>query len=96
MRMDRILEDRVGEIIVKGDLGQALHSENMMSVAAQIGIDSCPIEGFDREKLEPLLEQEGMLDATEFGVSVMVAFGYRENEPFPKTRHREEAVIEWY
>lgn len=69
---------------------------NMMSVAAQIGIDSCPIEGFDREKLEPLLEQEGMLDVTEFGVSVMVAFGYRENEPFPKTRHREEAVIEWY
>ncbi len=69
---------------------------NMMSVAAQIGIDSCPIEGFDREKLEPLMEQEGLLDMGEFGVSVMVAFGYRENEPYPKTRHRQEAVVEWH
>ncbi|WP_257293912.1 NAD(P)H-dependent oxidoreductase [Endozoicomonas sp. YOMI1] len=69
---------------------------NMMSVAAQIGIDSCPIEGFDRDKLEPLMEQEGLLDSGEFGVSVMVAFGYREDEPYPKTRHQQEAVIEWH
>ena len=69
---------------------------NMMSVAAQIGIDSCPIEGFDREKLEPLMAQEGLLDSREFGVSVMVAFGYRENEPYPKTRHGQEAVVEWH
>ncbi|WP_257265090.1 NAD(P)H-dependent oxidoreductase [Endozoicomonas sp. ONNA2] len=69
---------------------------NMMSVAAQIGIDSCPIEGFNRDKLESLLEHEGLLDRGEFGVSVMVAFGYRENEPYPKTRHRQEAVVEWY
>ncbi len=69
---------------------------NMMSVAAQIGIDSCPMEGFDREKLEPILVEEGLLDTTEFGVSVMVAFGYREHAPYPKTRHSEEAVIEWH
>ena len=29
MRKDRVLEDRVGEIRVKGDVGQALHSENI-------------------------------------------------------------------
>ena len=29
MRKDRVLEDRVGEIKVKGDVGQALHSENI-------------------------------------------------------------------
>lgn len=69
---------------------------NMMSVAAQIGIDSCPIEGFDREKLEAVLVEEGLLDTNEFGVSVMVAFGYRENEPYPKTRHNEKAVVEWH
>ncbi len=69
---------------------------NMMSVAAQIGIDSCPIEGFDREKLEPLMEQEGLLDMGEFGVSVMVAFGYRGNKPYPKTRNRQEAVVQWH
>ncbi|USE38546.1 NAD(P)H-dependent oxidoreductase [Endozoicomonas sp. SCSIO W0465] len=69
---------------------------NMMSVAAQIGIDSCPIEGFNRDKLEPVMEQEGLLDSSEFGVSVMVAFGYRENEPYPKTRHRQKSVVEWH
>ncbi|MFK0571968.1 nitroreductase family protein, partial [Endozoicomonas sp.] len=69
---------------------------NMMSVAAQIGIDSCAMEGFHREKLEAVLVEEGLLDTGEFGVSVMVAFGYRENEPYPKTRHNEETVIEWH
>lgn len=69
---------------------------NMMSVAAQLGIDSCPIEGFDREKLEPILEQEKVLNTTEFGVSVMAAFGYREIEPFPQTRLPREQVIEWH
>ncbi|CAM3724742.1 NAD(P)H-dependent oxidoreductase [Parendozoicomonas haliclonae] len=69
---------------------------NMMSVAAQIGIDSCPIEGFGRDKLEQILVAEKMMVADEFGVSVMVAFGYRENEPFEKTRFAEEDVIEWF
>ncbi len=69
---------------------------NMMSVAAQLGIDSCPIEGFDREKLESVLEQESVLNTADFGVSVMAAFGYREKEPFPQTRLPREQVIEWY
>ncbi|WP_067518657.1 NAD(P)H-dependent oxidoreductase [Endozoicomonas ascidiicola] len=69
---------------------------NMMSVAAQIGIDSCPIEGFDKDKLEPLLEQEGIMNTKDFGISVMVAFGYRVNEPFPKTRAKESDIVEWY
>ncbi|WP_461538136.1 NAD(P)H-dependent oxidoreductase [Spongorhabdus nitratireducens] len=68
---------------------------NMMSVAAQVGIDSCPIEGFDREPLEKLMIEKGLFDGKEFGISCMVAFGYRENEPFPKTRHQEDAVVEW-
>ncbi|MRI34621.1 NAD(P)H-dependent oxidoreductase [Endozoicomonas sp. OPT23] len=68
---------------------------NMMSVAAQIGIDSCPIEGFDREPLEEKMTELNLLKRGEFGVSCMVAFGYRENEPFPKTRHQETDVIEW-
>ena len=29
-----------------------------MTSAAQIGIDSCPIEGFDKEKVDSLLRQE--------------------------------------
>jgi nitroreductase len=68
---------------------------NMMTAAAQIGIDSCPIEGFDREKLEKLLEENGILDRSELGLSCMVAFGYRIKEPRPKTRQPMESIVEW-
>lgn len=69
---------------------------NMMSSAAQIGIDSCPIEGFDRAKVEAILSEAGALDTDHFGVAAMVAFGYRaEESPFPRVRHAKENVIEW-
>ncbi|HCN58301.1 MAG TPA: NAD(P)H-dependent oxidoreductase [Exiguobacterium sp.] len=54
---------------------------NMMSTAAQIGIDSCPIEGFDQQAVEQILERHGVLDRSVFTVPVMVAFGYRADEP---------------
>ncbi len=54
---------------------------NMLTAAALIGIDSCPIEGFDREKLESLLTEEGELDRSRFGVACMAAFGYRKQPP---------------
>jgi len=50
---------------------------NMMSSAAQIGVDSCPIEGFDKEKVDALLKAENVIDDGEFGVACMLAFGYR-------------------
>lgn len=68
---------------------------NMMTAAAQIGIDSCPIEGFDRGKLESLLEVEGVLDRKRFGLSCMVAFGYRKKDPRPKTRQELKDIVEW-
>lgn len=68
---------------------------NMMTAAAQIGIDSCPIEGFDREKLESLFESEEVLDRNKYGVSCMVAFGYRVKEPRPKTRQSMDKIVEW-
>lgn len=68
---------------------------NMMTAAAQIGIDSCPIEGFEKEKVEQLLREEGILAGDEFGVSCMAAFGYRVREPREKTRRPIEDVVEW-
>ncbi|WP_258535731.1 NAD(P)H-dependent oxidoreductase [Bacillus sp. 03113] len=67
---------------------------NMMTSAAQIGIDSCPIEGFDKDKVEEILKEEGILKGN-FGISCMVAFGYRVIEPRPKTRQEMEQVVEW-
>ncbi|WP_246943426.1 NAD(P)H-dependent oxidoreductase [Bacillus pinisoli] len=68
---------------------------NMMTAAAQIGIDSCPIEGFDIEKMNNLLQEEGLLNDGNFSISVMVAFGYRVIEPNPKIRRPFEDVIKW-
>ncbi|WP_058484923.1 NAD(P)H-dependent oxidoreductase [Defluviitalea phaphyphila] len=70
---------------------------NMMTAAAFIGIDSCPIEGFDREKIENILKEENIINTEEFGVGVMVAFGYRNPEApmFPKTRRPIEEVANW-
>ncbi len=69
---------------------------NMMTAAATIGIDSCPIEGFDRERLETLLEKEIGLDREKFGVAYLLAFGYRKNPPRFKTRHELEEIVEYY
>lgn len=69
---------------------------NMMTAAATLGIDSCPIEGFHKEKLETLLAEKGVLDRKTFGVACMVAFGYRAEPPHrAKTRRSLEQVVQW-
>ncbi|MGG1880532.1 NAD(P)H-dependent oxidoreductase [Paenibacillus cisolokensis] len=68
---------------------------NMMTAAAQIGIDSCPIEGFNMETMDQLLEEEGLLEGGRFTASVMVAFGYRKEEPRSKKRRPYEDVVKW-
>jgi len=67
---------------------------NMMTTAAYLGIDSCPIEGFQRREVDELLVQEGVFDPEHFGVSVMVSFGYRAEEPHrAKTRQPMEDIL---
>ncbi|WP_034762399.1 NAD(P)H-dependent oxidoreductase [Rossellomorea vietnamensis] len=68
---------------------------NMMTAAAQIGVDSCPIEGFDVEKMNTLLNEEGLLEDGHFGISVMVAFGYRVKDPAPKSRRPFEDIVKF-
>lgn len=68
---------------------------NMMTAAALIGIDSCPMEGFQKDNLEQVLVDEEIMDPEHFGISCMVAFGYRLNEPGEKTRQNAEEVIQW-
>lgn len=69
---------------------------NMMSGAAMIGIDSCPMEGFSREQIDRVLAEEFNMDTDEFGVAVMCAFGYRVKEPRDKTRRPAGEVVTWY
>jgi nitroreductase len=69
---------------------------NMMSSAAMIGIDSCPIEGFKADELERLMAENFSIDCSEFGVACMVAFGYRLDEACEKTRQEMADILTWY
>lgn len=69
---------------------------NMLTAAAMIGIDSCPIEGFIREEAEVLLREKLGVDTEKYGLSYMVAFGYRKSTPKrSKSRRNIEDVITW-
>ncbi|KAF6577627.1 NAD(P)H-dependent oxidoreductase [Paenibacillus sp. EKM212P] len=69
---------------------------NMMTAAAQIGIDSCPIEGFNYDQVHTILEEEGLLENGLFDISVIAAFGYRAHEPKrEKSRQPLEKVTRW-
>ena len=64
---------------------------NMMNAAASLGIDSCPIEGFDRHALNEILG----LDESEKRVAIVVPFGYRLNPQPEKYRRQRAEVVTW-
>lgn len=68
---------------------------NMMSAAAMIEIDSCPIEGFHYESANQILSEAGVLDLETEGISCMLGLGYRARQPREKTRKNPEEVITW-
>ncbi len=69
---------------------------NMMTAAAMIGIDSCPMEGFDRKKMDSLLASKLNIDTDKFSMAYALAFGYRKVEPPQKTRQDIEAITSWF
>lgn len=68
---------------------------NMMTAAALIGIDSCPMEGFEQKETDAILRNSFGIDTDKFGVSYMVAFGYRVMEPKAKTRRPLNQMVTW-
>lgn len=68
---------------------------NMMTGAAMIGVDSCPIEGFDYDKVNQILAEAGLFDPNEWGISVMCTFGYRDKEIRKKARKSFEEVVKF-
>ena len=64
---------------------------NMMTAGALLGIDSCPIEGFDKKQLEEILE----LDTTKYQLSMVLPFGYRLNPQSQQLRLTFEEVVEF-
>jgi nitroreductase len=64
---------------------------NMMTGAASIGIDSCPIEGLSKEHVEEILE----LDTKQYQLSMVLPLGYRLNEQSSQQRLPFDEVVEF-
>ncbi|WP_028117749.1 NAD(P)H-dependent oxidoreductase [Ferrimonas senticii] len=74
-----------------------LAAGNVMTVAALLGIDSCPIEGFEIDKAVGVLEQHFGVDPTLYQPAMMLALGYRANEPaFAKTRRNQAQMVQYF
>jgi len=63
----------------------------MMMAAAFLKIDSCPIEGFEKDQVEKILE----LDTTKYQVSLVLPFGYRVNPQPKQLRKPIKDVVEF-
>ena len=63
---------------------------NMMTYAATLEIDSCPIEGFDKEGVEAILDLD-------YGrsVAVICALGYRMNPQGEQKRLELKQIVEY-
>lgn len=64
---------------------------NMMTAAATLGIDSCPIEGLNKMEVESILG----VDTKKYQLSLMLPFGYRVHEPQPQQRLSFDEVVEY-
>ncbi|PAF44010.1 NAD(P)H-dependent oxidoreductase [Helicobacter sp. 11S02596-1] len=88
-----IANDLLGEEIIHWTSRQAyLMASSMMNCAAFMGIDSCPIEGFEKKPLEELFGTDTFKER----ITLIVAFGYRLN-PQPDTKYRlsQDELIEY-
>ncbi len=64
---------------------------NIMTTAASEKIDSCPIEGFEKDGVEKALN----IDTSIYEVSVIVALGYRAGKQSKRLRHPIENIVEY-
>lgn len=67
---------------------------NMLTVAAMLGVDSTPIEGFDREKLHEIFTRNKVYDPKEYKLASIISFGYTNRDHRDKTRRKLEEVYE--
>lgn len=68
-----------------------LVASSMVNCAAFMGIDSCYIEGFEREKLEEFFK----IDTQKERIALILTFGYRVKEQKPKHRKPLQDLVEF-
>ncbi len=64
---------------------------NIMTAAASEGVDTCPIEGFEKDLVEKALN----IDTNAYEVAVVVALGYRVKEQPKRLRRPMEGIVEY-
>ncbi|MES9898776.1 MAG: NAD(P)H-dependent oxidoreductase [Sedimenticola sp.] len=64
---------------------------NMMTAAAASGIDSCPIEGFEKDAVEAALA----IDTSQYEVAVIFALGYRVGGQTTCLRSSFSEIVEY-
>lgn len=68
-----------------------------MIAAADRGIDSCPIEGFNIDNIARVLADFKLIDPEIDQPVVMLALGYRANDNQPaRSRRQLEEIVQWY
>lgn len=68
-----------------------LVASSMVNCAAFMGIDSCYIEEFEREKLEEFFK----IDTQKERIALILTFGYRTKEQKPKHRKLLQDLVEF-
>lgn len=68
-----------------------LASMNLMNAAAILGIDSCPIGGFEEDKVLDIIGEK----SKNFAVSLVIPLGYRAIEPKTKYRRVFKEVVKF-
>lgn len=68
---------------------------NLMYAAAEMGVDTCPMEGFETEKVNEILG----LEAQGLSAAVIATVGYRSEDDvtqhYPKVRKSPEVLFEY-
>ncbi|QKF65305.1 NAD(P)H-dependent oxidoreductase [Campylobacter corcagiensis] len=93
-KIENFIRNNVGlsdlEIFAWSKAQTFLAVQNMMSMAAVLGIDSCPMEGWFSEKnLDAILTN----DSQKRRIAVILSFGYRLNEQSLKIRRSVDEIL---
>lgn len=68
----------------------------MMTAAALMGLDTCPIEGFHFDRLNAIMAEAGYINPAKEAVVCLLSVGYRLRDPkHPKARKPRSEVVAW-
>lgn len=93
---DFCMSDDESELISWSSKQSYIAMQNMLLASSVIGVNSCPIEGFNREKTMKVLEEFGV-EFDKFYLSYMIVFGYsKDGKKREKTRRELKDIVKYF